>query len=709
MTGRSLRVLIVEDREDDALLLFEALRAGGYDVDWTRVESPQEMAVALDGAQWDVVLSDYNLPRFSGGEALRLLTDRGIDVPFILVSGAIGEDVAVAAMKAGAHDYIMKGNLARLVPAIDRELREAEVRRTRKRAEAALRDSEIRFRSLVDQAAVGIAQSDLDGRWLLVNDRLCAIYGYSREDLLQHRFQELSLPEDLAAELPDYQRLVAGEIPSYRIEKRFITKDGSTRWADVTVSLVQDQLGAPRYTTAVVVDITERKQMEAELRHQALHDSLTDLPNRVLLLDRLEQAISMSERAGKSVSLLLLDVDRFKEINDTFGHHHGDLLLQQIGQRLRRLLRRSDTVARVRLDKGASVARLGGDEFAVVLPDADVVAAEQIARRITSELSRTFSIAGEQLDLEAAIGVSVYPQHGDTAELLLQHADVAMYAAKRDQSGMAVYEAAHDPYTAGRLARIRDLHHAVEHDELELYYQPKADLVTGTIVGAEALVRWRHSVDGFIPPPEIIELAEHTGLIRPLTDWVLVTATRQCRVWRDAGLALTVAVNASPRSLHSLQFVETVRLALRHAQLPPSALIIEVTEGAVMEDPERVAEVINRLSALGVAVSIDDFGTGYSSLGYLKRLAPSELKIDRSFVTDLDRDDESRFIVRAAVGLAHDLGLVTVAEGIENQRVWDLLASLGCDRAQGYHLGRPMPATDFADWLTGRTTGGRSA
>jgi diguanylate cyclase (GGDEF)-like protein/PAS domain S-box-containing protein len=701
--------LIVEDSEDDALLVAEDLRAGGYDVDWARVESPEAMSVALDAAPWDVILSDYNLPRFTGVEALRLLADRGIDVPFILVSGAIGEDVAVAAMKAGAHDYIMKGNPARLLPAVERELREAEVRRTRKRAETALRDSEIRFRSLFDQAAVGIAQSDLDGRWLLINDRLCTIYGYTREELLHRRFQEISLPEDLEEEIPQYGRLLAGEIPSYRVEKRFVRKDGSTRWGDVTVSLVRDQAGIPRYTTAVVVDITERKRMEEALRHQALHDPLTDLPNRVLLLDRLEHAISMCERAGKSVSLLLLDLNHFKEINDTFGHHHGDLLLQQIGKRLRGLLRRSDTVARIQLDKGASVARLGGDEFAVVLPEANVAAAEQIARRITSELARPFTIAGEPLDLEAAIGIAVYPQHGSTSELLLQHADVAMYAAKRDQSGMAAYEAALDPYAAGRLARIRDLHYAVEHDGLDLYYQPKVDLATGRIVGAEALVRWNHAEDGFIPPPHIIELAEHTGLIRPLTDWVLVSATRQCRTWRDAGLALTVSVNASPRSLQSLQFVDTVRLALECEHLPPSALVIEVTEGAVMEDPERVAEVLNRLSALGVAISIDDFGTGYSSLSYLKRLAPDELKIDRSFVTDLDTDDESRFIVRAAVGLAHDLGLVTVAEGIESQRVLDLLASLGCDRAQGYHLGRPMPAKDFADWLTERSIGGKSA
>jgi diguanylate cyclase (GGDEF)-like protein len=402
------------------------------------------------------------------------------------------------------------------------------------------------------------------------------------------------------------------------------------------------------------------------------------------------------------VSLRLLDLNRFKEINDTFGHHHGDALLQQIGPRLRGLLRRSDTVARVGKSSAASVGRLGGDEFAVILPTADATAARLTAERIMSDLARPFLIAGEPVDLGASIGIAVYPEHGDTPQLLLQHADVAMYAAKHGDSGFTVYEAANDPYTAARLTRIRDLHQAVEQGGLMLHYQPKADLTTGEVVGVEALVRWNHPIDGFIPPPEIIELAEHTGLIRPLTTWVLQTAAHQCRVWRDAQLPLTVAVNVSPRSLQDQAFVETVQRALRGCGLPTSALTLEVTEGAVMTDPERVSEVIQQLSQLGIAVSIDDFGTGYSSLGYLKRLAATELKIDRSFVMDLDRDDENRFIVRAAVALAHDLGLTTVAEGIESRRVWDMLTELGCDRAQGYFLGRPMPADSFTEWLSER-------
>jgi EAL domain-containing protein (putative c-di-GMP-specific phosphodiesterase class I) len=325
-----------------------------------------------------------------------------------------------------------------------------------------------------------------------------------------------------------------------------------------------------------------------------------------------------------------------------------------------------------------------------------------VAERILAELACPFVVAGEHLDLGASIGIAVYPYHGQTPLLLLQHADVAMYAAKQGMQGVAVYEAAHDPYTAARLTRIGDLHRAVDQGGLELYYQPKADLGTGRVVGAEALIRWQHPQDGFIPPPEIIDLAEHTGLIRPLTAWVLNTAVQQCRAWREAGLDLTVAVNVSVRSLDDQQFADTVQAALRQAGLPTAALTLEVTESTVMVDPERAADVLAQLDALGVAISIDDFGTGYSSLSYLSRLPAQELKIDKSFVMDLDRQDENRFIVRAALSLARDLGLWTVAEGIETHQVWEMLAELGCDRAQGYYLARPLPPADFMDWLTAR-------
>jgi diguanylate cyclase (GGDEF)-like protein/PAS domain S-box-containing protein len=612
-------------------------------------------------------------------------------------------------MKAGAHDYIMKGNLARLLPAIERELREAEDRRTRRQAEADLRDSERRFRSLFDQAAVGIAQSDLQGRWLLVNDRLCAIYGYTREELLRRRFQDISDPDDLASDLAQYDRLLAGEIPSYGIEKRFVNRDGSTRWANVTVSLVHNEAGAPLYTTAIVEDITKRKRMEADLRHQALHDPLTGLPNRTLLQDRLAQAIRSAHRDPTPLALLLLDLDHFKEINDTFGHHVGDVLLQELGPRLQDLVRLSDTVARLdgHADNDVAVARLGGDEFALLLPGTGARVTQQVgatlaAERILTALEQPFTVEGQSLQVGASIGIVLYPDHGEDADALLRHADVAMYEAKRANSGYSVYQPAKDPYTRSRIRLIGDLRRAIEQDELVLHYQPKADLTGGRVVGVEALIRWQHPTDGFIPPNQIVELAEHTGLIAPLSSWVLRTAIRQCRTWHKEGLEVPIAVNLSTRSLHDQHLVERIAGLLRESTVAPSALTVEITESAVMVDPERALEIISRLRDMGITISIDDFGTGYSSLAYLKYLPVSEVKIDQSFVLNMLEDESDYRIVRGTINLAHDLGLTTVAEGIETHEAWERLRELGCDLAQGYYLSRPLSVEAATTWLRTR-------
>jgi diguanylate cyclase (GGDEF)-like protein len=424
------------------------------------------------------------------------------------------------------------------------------------------------------------------------------------------------------------------------------------------------------------------------LEHRALHDALTDLPNRALLQDRMEQAIRVAQRSHTCLSLLLLDLDRFKDINDTFGHHAGDLLLQQVAARLRSALRAMDTVA-----------RLGGDEFAVLLSGGDDDGTRVAAHKICAALEAPVTIEGHDLRVMASIGIALYPAHGTDFPTLLRHADVAMYAAKRQHSAYAVYDAAQDPHSPSRVALIGDLHHAVNRGALVLHYQPTVDLSTGRLSGTEALTRWPHPTDGLIAPDRFIPLAEQTGLIAPLSAWALETAVRQCRDWRRTGLDLGVAVNLSMWNLLDPQLPQTIAHLLQRYGVPAAALRLELTESALMADPARVLDVLTRLAGIGVTLAVDDFGTGYSSLAYLKRLPVDELKIDKSFVLHMAEDEADAAIVRSTIGLGHSLGLQVVAEGVENGETQQQLAAMGCDAIQGYYCSRPLPADELTRWL----------
>lgn len=700
----ALRVLIIEDSERDAELLVLELERGGYDPLVERVDTAEAMNAALDQREWHILISDYRMPRFSGLAALEVMQQRGIDLPFIIVSGTIGEDLAVAAMKAGAHDYIMKGQIARLIPAIERELRDVAERRNRRHAEARLRESEEQYRGLVEASPDSIALVDLAGSIVRANQRAALLFGFqSPEQMIGLSAFEMIASEDRQQALDGLRK--TPQIGNIRnLEYTMLRRDQSTFPAEITASLLRDEDGNPQAFVSVARDISERKQAQQALEYQAVHDPLTGLPNRTLFFDRLGQAIRTADRDGTPVALLLIDLDRFKEINDTFGHHLGDLLLQELGPRLHAVLRGADTISRLASEEGndLAVARLGGDEFAVLLPNTPGLSATLVAQRILKTFEQPFSLEGQSLDIGGSIGIALYPEHGEDAKTLLQHADVAMYDAKRVDSGSSIYESEKDPYTRSRIRLIGDLRRAIDHDELLLYYQPKADLDSGRIIGVEALIRWRHPEEGFIPPIQIVELAEHTGLIHPLSSWVLGTAIRQCHAWQDAGLDVPVAVNLSVRSLHDQQLVELIACLLRTSNVSPSRLGIEITESAVMTDPERALGIVSRLHAMGVRISIDDFGTGYSSLAYLKHLPVNEVKIDQSFVFNMLDNDSDYRIVRGITNLAHDLGLTTVAEGIETQEAWERLHELGCDFAQGYYLSPPLPEDKFALWLRER-------
>ena len=471
---------------------------------------------------------------------------------------------------------------------------------------------------------------------------------------------------------------------------RFRISDGNAGWRDVEAvgqNLVDDN--AVQGLLLNIRDVSERTDLERALTHQAFTDQLTSLPNRALLRDRTEQAMRGAGRFGHSAALLLIDLNRFKEVNDTLGHHHGDVLLQQVAERLQMALRDSDTVA-----------RLGGDEFAVLIPTVGVGAdASAVAQKLSAVFEAPFLAEGLPLSIDASIGLALYPDHAGDHNELLQQAEMAMYAAKAAHTPCMVYEPRLNHYSARRLRLLGSVRRAMEQDELVLHYQPKAETSSGRIVGVEALVRWQHPEYGFLAPGEFIPLAEATGLIRPLTLHVLGLAVRQQKLWRDAGHDLSVAVNLSARCLLDPTLPAEVERLMDVYDIVPHSLVLEITESAIMTDPGHALEVVGRLHELGVMLSIDDFGTGYSSMAYLKDLPVHELKIDRSFVSTMCDNASERAIVRSTVDLGHSLGLRVVAEGVEDLPTWQGLDEIGCDQLQGYYIAKPMPADQLLPWL----------
>jgi diguanylate cyclase (GGDEF)-like protein len=553
-----------------------------------------------------------------------------------------------------------------------------------------------RYRTLIDQSSDLVAVVDRDGLASFVSpsvDRLLAStlgspFTPSPCDGVLNIVSAVDQP-DRTKLLRALETAASGSVSAGQF--RF-TGDQGTSTFQITL---QDLTADPSVNGLVLTghDVTESLELHQEMEHRSLHDTLTGLPNRALLSDRFEQALRGAERDGTSVGLLLLDLDRFKEVNDTFGHHHGDELLRQIGPRLASVLRGGDTIA-----------RLGGDEFAVLLPDVHGVEdATKVATALLTSLALPFLVEGVDLDVEASVGVVISGVHGKDALTLMQHADIAMYVAKAQHSGVVTYDPTSDGHSATKLALVGDLRRALDCNELVLYYQPQISISTGDLVGAEALVRWQHPVRGLVFPDEFIPVAENTGLIKPLTRHIMNLALAQARVWLDAGRPLPIAVNLSARNLHDHQFADMVSELLAIHGVPPDLLELEATETAIMVDPEGARLMMEKLSALGVRLSIDDFGAGYTSLSQLTSMPIREIKIDRSFIMTMADVPGNAVIVRSVVDLGHNLGLTLVAEGVENEHSMTALAGLGCDVAQGYHLSRPIPVTAFDAWCAGRS------
>ena len=564
----------------------------------------------------------------------------------------------------------------------------------RKQGEEALRQSEERFRAVFDRSAVGIARIDLKGCMIEANPALQRMLGYSSEELTHNPLANFVHPDHLHnGRLLELTELVEGARQELQQELRYVHKKGGLVWCNSIGSLVRGPSNEPLFLIVMTEDITARKAQETALEHQALHDGLTDLPNRTLLYDRLRQAILSGKRNQQPLALLVMDLDRFKEINDTFGHHGGDEVLRQVAVRLRSELRESDTIA-----------RLGGDEFAIILPDVpDEAAAGITAGRLLQALLQPLVIDGEQLEVRASVGIVLFPKHAEDPDTLLRRADAAMYVAKRANSGSAFYTAEHDSENRSGLTLTFELRNAIDQRDLLLHYQPMLRCGTGELIGVEALVRWQHPRHGLMGPDRFIPLAEETRLIRPLGRRVLEDAAQQQDRWRKQGMNLRMAVNLSIRNLQDPELLPWVVRIFETYLILPGGLTIEITESTLMADSEEALRALRPLKAMGVRVAIDDFGTGFSSLAHLKRLPVDELKIDKAFVIEMASEKKNSLIVQSTIDLAHALGLVVVAEGVEDRVVWEMLADQGCDFAQGFYLSRPMPADELEGWVHNRS------
>jgi diguanylate cyclase (GGDEF)-like protein/PAS domain S-box-containing protein len=574
-------------------------------------------------------------------------------------------------------------------PAVEGVVISARDLTDRRRAEAELREAQERFRSAFEHAPIGMALASLDGRLFRVNRALVQILGRGESELLASSITDLSHPDDRDVYREAMGRLLSGTTASCQLEQRYLDHDGHPVWVSLSASLVRDVNDDPLYVVSQIEDITERKASGEALAHQAIHDPLTGLPNRLAFVQRLGRELTRAEERHERVAVLFLDLDRFKVVNDSLGHSAGDRLLVAVADRISGAMGPTDVVA-----------RFGGDEFTIMcLNVTSEETAELVAERLAEEIARPVALMEGEVFVTASVGIALSGSVGDSPETLLRNADAAMYRAKdlgRDRAEL--FDARTHHRAIDDLRTGNALHRAIERGEMRVYYQPMISLDTGTLFGFEALIRWEHPERGLVPPMEFVPLAEETGLIVPLGTWALEEACRQAVRWHEAApgqTPLSMSVNLSPRQLAEPALPNEVSRVLHETGVQPSSLWLEITESTLMRDAESAVSALGALRALGLHLSVDDFGTGYSSLAYLERLPVETLKIDRSFIEGVGVRADSTAIVDAIVSLARAFRLTTVAEGIETGEQLRGLRSMGCELGQGFLFGPALPADAY--------------
>lgn len=683
----SLRALLVEDSEDDALLVLLQLKRGGYQVQYRRVDTAEDFRSALQ-QPWDVVISDYTMPRFSGEAALDIFREQALLCPFIVVTGTIGEESAVALMKKGVSDFVLKTNLPRLPGVIERELREAALRRDKMDAEEALRVSEERYKLAMQAANDGLWDWNIRSGYIYYSPRWKAMLGYGDDEIgdTPVEWQERLHPderEQFRARLVNYFKQLT---PCFELEHRIRTRDGSYRWMLTRGLALYDENGRAYRMAGSQTDITERKRTEEQMLHDAFHDGLTGLPNRALFTDLLGFSLEHRHRNPNYLSaVLFLNLERFRFVNDSFGHRIGDQYLIEIANRLRSMLRPGD-----------AAARFAGDEFAILMDDVrEPTEVTRFSETLQSVIARPLGLGGHEFFPGCCIGIVFNSPDYRLAEDMLRDADTAMHRAKKKDSDK--FEVFNRDMHASALTTLQlehELRRAVERREFILYYQPIIDLRCGRLASFEALVRWQQPTGRLVGPVEFIPLAEELGLINQIGRQVIEMACMQMAAWQMANIAnppVPVSVNLSGKQLGQPGLADEIEQVIMQSGLTTPSLKLEVTETMLMENPDMASATLARLRSRNIKVLMDDFGTGYSSLSYLHRFPSDTLKIDGSFVSRMTESKDGREIVRTIILLAHNLGMTVIAECVETPQHVQLLKEFGCDYAQGYHFGRPEP------------------
>ncbi|BBP05833.1 hypothetical protein TPL01_07400 [Sulfuriferula plumbiphila] len=689
------RILVVDDEPLLRDSLRDILLQNGYEASVAR--NGRDALVQIARQHFDAILLDLFMPDIHGTEVLDFIARRGLDTPVIVVSGDDSVDSVIDALRGGAQDFLRKPYqpdemLKRVGNVIQRRRLELENRSMLQQME----QSEKWHRFLVNSSPDFIYTLDCEGRFTFVNDRVESLLGYRHEELLGQHYTVVVHDDDFAHAQYVFNERRTGKRASRYVELRLKCKDCTRPNApDSRVLVVElnaigmyeqsDNKFASRYlgTYGVAKDISERKKAQETIYYQAYHDLLTGLPNRVLFKDRLNLAIAQSRHNGEMFAVMCLDMDHFKVVNDTLGHVFGDQLLLAVAARLHGCLREGDTLA-----------RMGGDEFSLLLPQIggiEVVAS--IADKVSGALGKPFHIDHRELFATVSIGVSLYPNDGETGDSLIKHADIALYHAKTcGRDNCQLFHMGMNVPLSNRLSLENDLRHALERNQLVAYYQPQVDLKRGHIVGFECLIRWQHPVRGLVSPAEFIPLAEETGMIAAIGEWMLNTACHQLKTWKTQGLPpVRLAINISPRQMEQPTFVDHILDTIHQHDLDQGVLEVEITENLIMKDVERTVEKLKQLSASGIKIAIDDFGTGYSSLNYLKKFPIHTIKIDQSFIADIERDGDTS-IVTAIIAMAKGLHLNLIAEGVETENQLAFLRKMGCDEIQGFLLSEPLTA-----------------